>query len=108
MYDGVVIGLYDFNPFICYMMLHDVTCSFKPGVSLSVGQVNMCISMFVCLYVVSVNGKDFVVTFLHCMLWGMLLHFMAGYFFLHSWSNMFGELLRFADREFYSVRSGHV
>lgn len=28
---------------------------------------------------------------------------MAGYFFLHSWHNLFGELLRFADREFYSV-----
>jgi hypothetical protein len=38
------------------------------------------------------------------MLWGLVLQFMAGYFFLHSWHNLFGELLRFADREFYSVR----
>ena len=50
------------------------------------------------------NLKKFLETFLRCMLWGMLLHFMAGYFYLHSWSNLFGELLRFADREFYSVR----
>lgn len=30
---------------------------------------------------------------------------MAGYFFLHSWLNLWGELLKFADREFYSVSS---
>lgn len=48
-------------------------------------------------------------TFLVCLLWGLVLQFMAGYFFLHSWSNLFGELLRFADREFYSVsHSRHV
>lgn len=28
---------------------------------------------------------------------------MAGYFFLHSWLNLWGEILQFADREFYSV-----
>ena len=43
--------------------------------------------------------------FLACMLWGLCMQFMAGYFFLHSWSNMFAELLRFADREFYAVSS---
>jgi len=37
------------------------------------------------------------------MLWGLVLQFMAGYFFLHSWCNLFSEVLRFADREFYSV-----
>ncbi len=37
------------------------------------------------------------------MLWGLVMQFMAGYFFMHSWSNLFGELLTFADREFYSV-----
>ncbi len=42
-------------------------------------------------------------TFLMCLLWGLVMQFMAGYFFLHSWSNLFGELLTFADREFYSV-----
>ena len=49
------------------------------------------------------SGKKFAETFLSCMLWGLVLQFMAGYFFLHSWHNLFGELLRFADREFYSV-----
>jgi len=59
----------------------------------------------VCVCVcVRMDSKEQLVTFLHCMLWGMILHFMAGYFFLHSWNNMFAELLRFADREFYSVR----
>ena len=43
--------------------------------------------------------------FIACMLWGLCLQFMAGYFFLHSWSNMFAEMLRFADREFYAVSS---
>ena len=42
-------------------------------------------------------------TFLSCMLWGLVMQFMSGYFFLHSWNNLFGELLRFADRQFYSV-----
>ena len=37
------------------------------------------------------------------MLWGLVMQFMAGYLFLHCWNNLFGELLRFADREFYSV-----
>ena len=32
------------------------------------------------------------------------MQFMAGYLFLHCWNNLFGELLRFADREFYSVQ----
>ena len=38
------------------------------------------------------------------MLWGLVMQFMAGYVFLHCWNNLFGELLRFADREFYSVK----
>ncbi len=50
-----------------------------------------------------VDSKEMLVTFLHCMLWGMLIHFMACYILLESWSNLFGELLRFADREFYLV-----
>eukprot|EP00731_Ephydatia_muelleri_P008072 Em0004g410a len=41
-------------------------------------------------------------SFWQCMLWGLCLQFMTGYFFLHSWSNMFAEMLRFADREFYA------
>ena len=49
------------------------------------------------------SPKTFAVIFLTCMLWGLVLQFMSGYFFLHSWNNLFGELLRFADREFYSV-----
>lgn len=49
------------------------------------------------------SGQMFVYTFLTCTLWGLVLQFMAGYFFLHSWLNLWGEVLRFADREFYSV-----
>lgn len=51
----------------------------------------------------SFSGQMFVYTFLTCSLWGLVLQFMAGYFFLHSWLNLWGEVLRFADREFYSV-----
>ena len=49
------------------------------------------------------HKKALAYTFLSCMLWGLVLQFMAGYFFLHSWCNLFSEVLRFADREFYSV-----
>ena len=45
----------------------------------------------------------FIFTFLACTLWGLVLQFTTGYFFLHSWLNLWSELLRFADREFYSV-----
>ena len=48
--------------------------------------------------------KNILKTFLSCCLWGLLYQFIAGYFFLHSWLNLFSELFRFADREFYSVR----
>lgn len=48
------------------------------------------------------NAKVLAKTFLTCMLWGLVMQFMAGYLFLHCWNNLFGELLRFADREFYS------
>lgn len=47
-------------------------------------------------------------TFLTCSLWGLLYMFMTGYFFLHSWLNMYAELFRFADREFYSVRINYL
>lgn len=50
------------------------------------------------------SAKVLAKTFLTCMLWGLVMQFMAGYLFLHCWNNLFGELLRFADREFYSVR----
>ena len=49
------------------------------------------------------SAKILAKTFLTCMLWGLVMQFMAGYLFLHCWNNLFGELLRFADREFYSV-----
>ena len=51
------------------------------------------------------SAKVLAKTFLTCMLWGLVMQFMAGYLFLHCWNNLFGELLRFADREFYSVSS---
>ena len=53
----------------------------------------------------SFSPQVFIITLLACSLWGLVLQFMAGYFFLHSWLNLWGELLCFADREFYSVRS---
>ena len=56
-----------------------------------------------CYHVKLFSGAGFAVTFITCMLWGLVLQFMAGYFFLHSWHNLFGEVLCFADREFYSV-----
>ena len=49
--------------------------------------------------------QTFMLTLLTCSLWGLVVQFMAGYFFLHSWLNLWGELLKFADREFYSVSS---
>lgn len=56
----------------------------------------------------SFSREMFVFTFMTCCLWGLVLQFMAGYFFLHSWLNLWGEVLRFADREFYSVRKVFV
>lgn len=50
------------------------------------------------------SAKVLAKTFLTCMLWGLVMQFMAGYVFLHCWNNLSGELLRFADREFYSVK----
>ncbi|XP_064401141.1 sterol O-acyltransferase 2-like [Halichondria panicea] len=72
--------------------------------------IKCCISLaFVSIIVKEVFGASFTQDwqllakmFLSCMLWGLILQFMAGYFFLHCWSNLFGELLRFADRQFYS------
>lgn len=72
--------------------------------------VKCCVSLaFISIIVKEVFGASFphnwqllAKTFLSCMLWGLVLQFMSGYFFLHSWNNLFGELLRFADRQFYS------
>ena len=54
-----------------------------------------------CIFCDSV--KELTLTFLPSIPWGLVLMFMVGYFFLHSWLNLWGELLMFADRRFYSV-----
>ena len=65
-----------------------------------------------------VTAKIFVLSILNCTLPGALLLFcgelkekffrrnssvLAFYGFLHCWLNAFAEMLRFADRQFYSV-----
>ncbi|CAF0802010.1 unnamed protein product [Rotaria sp. Silwood1] len=49
-----------------------------------------------------VTLKIFVLSILNCTLPGALLLFCAFYGFLHCWLNAFAEMLRFADRQFYS------
>ncbi|CAF1324523.1 unnamed protein product [Rotaria sordida] len=49
-----------------------------------------------------VTVKIFVLSILNCTLPGALLLFCAFYGFLHCWLNAFAEMLRFADRQFYS------
>ncbi|CAF1633686.1 unnamed protein product [Adineta ricciae] len=49
-----------------------------------------------------VTVKKFVLSILNCTLPGALLLFCAFYGFLHCWLNAFAEMLRFADRQFYS------
>ncbi|CAF0965925.1 unnamed protein product [Adineta steineri] len=49
-----------------------------------------------------VTLKIFVLSILNCTLPGALFLFCAFYGFLHCWLNAFAEMLRFADRQFYS------
>ncbi|CAF1214273.1 unnamed protein product [Rotaria sp. Silwood1] len=49
-----------------------------------------------------VTLKIFVLSILNCTLPGALLLFCTFYGFLHCWLNAFAEMLRFADRQFYS------
>lgn len=49
-----------------------------------------------------VTLKIFVLSILNCTLPGALLLFCSFYGFLHCWLNAFAEMLRFADRKFYS------
>ncbi|CAM4748268.1 unnamed protein product [Rotaria magnacalcarata] len=49
-----------------------------------------------------VTVEIFVLSILNCTLPGALLLFCVFYGFLHCWLNAFAEMLRFADREFYS------
>lgn len=49
-----------------------------------------------------VTAKIFVLSILNCTLPGALLLFCAFYGFLHCWLNAFAEMVRFADRQFYS------
>ncbi|GFW60445.1 sterol O-acyltransferase 1 [Trichonephila clavipes] len=51
--------------------------------------------------------KEAVMTLAVSMFLGTLCMFMMFYGFLHSWLNIWAELLRFADREFYKIVRVH-
>ncbi|XP_034022031.1 sterol O-acyltransferase 2 [Thalassophryne amazonica] len=48
-----------------------------------------------------VNKQTFVLAVFHSVLPGIMILLLSFFAFLHCWLNLFGELLRFADRMFY-------
>ncbi|XP_035760483.1 sterol O-acyltransferase 2 [Neolamprologus brichardi] len=65
--------------------------------------VRLCVPVFRTQNNVPFSKRTMVLAIFHSILPGIMLLLLCFFAFLHCWLNLFGELLRFADRMFYKV-----